>query len=95
MTQHSSLKSASVGARHRNVLKRHERIRVLQTNDQWGNRHSVYKLPKLKLIKLKLKKVKTEKEGEAQTEGAAIPQTPQEGSQKPAAKSSAEKTKAQ
>ena len=94
MTQHSSLKSASVGARHRNVLKRHERVRILQTNDEWSGRQSVYKLPKLKLIKLKVKKAKGEKEGEAQAEGAAAPQTPTGGSQKPAAKPSAEKTKA-
>ena len=94
MTQHSSLKSASVGARHRNVLKRHERIHVLQTNDEWSGRRSVYKLPKLKLIKLKAKKAKSGKEGEAPAEGTATPQTPTEGSQKPAAKPSTEKTKA-
>lgn len=94
MTQHSSLKSASVGAKHRNVLKRHERIRVLQTNDQWSGRQSVYKLPKLKLIKLRVKKAKSGKEGEAQGEGAAASQAPTEGSPpKPVAKPSTEKTK--
>lgn len=87
MTQHSSLKNTSVGNRHRNVLKRHERIRTLQGSDMWGDRQSVYKLPKQKLIKLKVKKVKTEKEGETTAEGSqTVPETPT------AQKSSSEKS---
>jgi len=88
MTQHSSLKTAGVGARHRNVLKRHERVRELQKSEKWGNRQSVFKLPKLKLIKLKMKKVKSAKEGEAAAEGAqttaAEAQAPPPTAQKPA-----------
>ena len=94
MSQHSSLKTASVGARHRNVLKRHERIRELQKNEKWGDRQSAFKLPKLKLIKLKVKKVKTAKEGEAPTGGGAQAGTPQAQAQTPAAQKPApEKSK--
>ena len=98
MSQHSSLKSDSVGVRHRNVLKRHERIRTLQENDGLGERKSAFRLPKLKLIKLKVKKTKSPKEGEEQGEGQ--PQTVQAAPQaaqataKSAAKPVAEKPKA-
>lgn len=93
MSQHSSLKTASVGARHRNVLKRHERIRELQKNEKWGDRQSVFKLPKLKLIKLKVKKAKSAKEGEAQVGGTQA-QTPQAQAQAPQGQKSApEKSK--
>ena len=69
MTQHTSLKSASVSVKHRNVLKRYERIRSLKESEKWGERKSIYNLPKLKMIKLKVKKTKGPKvEGE---EGAA------------------------
>ena len=71
MSQHSSLKGTSVGTRHRNVLKRYERIRTLQNSDSWDERKSVYKLPKVKLIKLKVKKAKSEKAAEGQAEGAS------------------------
>jgi small basic protein (TIGR04137 family) len=71
MTQHSSLKGASVSTKHRNVLKRHERVRSLQENENWEDRKSIYKLPKLKMIKLKVKKVKEAKESEATAEGAS------------------------
>ena len=98
MTQHSSLKNASVGVKHRNVLKRHERIRTLQTNENWKDRESVYKLPKLKLIKLKVKKTKTEKEGEGATaEGAGaagLPQAKTEAAPKAPVKAAPEKGKA-
>ena len=94
MSQHSSLKTASVGARHRNVLKRHERIRELQKNEKWGDRQSVFKLPKLKLIKLKIKKAKSAKEGETPAEGGAQAAAPQAQAQAPAAQKPApEKSK--
>ena len=92
MTQHSSLKAVSVGKRHRNVLKRHERIRTLKDLDTWGERHSVYKLPKQKLIKLKVRKAKSEKEGEAAAgEGTPAPQVQATGT--PPQKASSEKPK--
>ena len=75
MSQHSSLKMDSVGARHRNVLKRHERVSDLHKSENWGNRESAFRLPKVKLIKIKVKKEKAAKE-EAGTEGAAAAATP-------------------
>jgi small basic protein (TIGR04137 family) len=104
MTQHSSLKIDSVGKRHRNVLKRHERIRVLVGNDEKKENEpkSVYKLPKMKLIKLKVKKEKSAKEEAVTAEGAAAPQAGSTqgqaaGAQKPAAQAqkpqAAEKSK--
>ena len=94
MSQHSSLKTDSVGARHRNVLKRHERVSSLRNSDHWGNRESAFKLPKVKLIKMKVKKSKGKEEG---AEGEAKP-TAGTAEAKPAtaAKPAAqEKTKAQ
>lgn len=73
MSQHSSLKGDSVGNRHRNVLKRHERLKVLLGVDDGKERSSVYKLPKMKLIKLKVKKEKSAKEEAAAAEGATAP----------------------
>ena len=97
MTQHSSLKGTAVGVRHRNVLKRHERVQVLQSEEKWGSRESVYKLPKMKLIKIKMKKTKAKQEGEtpAAGEGAPKPQAAQEASPaKSPAKSAASKPQA-
>ena len=65
MSQHSSLKVSSVGARHRNVLKRHERIKRLKEMEIWKDRGSALRLPKIKSMKIKVKKTKSEKAGEA------------------------------
>ena len=74
MSQHSSLKGAEAGARHRNVLKRFERVRALQEAEKWGDRKSVYKLPKMKLLKIKVKKVKAKAEEQpATTEATPAP----------------------
>ncbi len=97
MSQHPTLKSDSVGARHRNVLKRHERIRDLRSSDTWGDRQSAFKLPKVKLIKLKVKKSKAGKEGDAAAAGAGAagttPAVQGEASQKPTQKPAQEKAK--
>lgn len=75
MSQHSSLRSSAVDKKHRNVLKRYERVRLLKEGEKWNSRETVYKLPKVKLIKLKVKKVKEKPEegeaGAAGTSGAA------------------------
>lgn len=91
MTQHSSLKNASVGVRHRNVLKRHERIGALQKAEKWRDRDSAHKLPKMKLLKIKVKKSKSKAEGEAGAEGAekAPAAAQQTTASKPAAKTAA------
>ena len=66
MSQHPSLRVDSVGAKHRNVLKRFERVRKLEEENRWQGRASMFSLPKVKSIKIKVKKVK-----EAPAEGAA------------------------
>lgn len=66
MSQHPTLKIDSVGAKHRNVLKRSERIKKMQEDNRWEGRASVYNLPKIKSMKIKVKKTK-----EAPAEGAA------------------------
>ena len=73
MSQHTSLRSSSVGVKHRNVLKRYERIKTLVESEKWNDRKSVYNLPKQKLIKLKVKKTKDKAEEGAEGEAAATP----------------------
>jgi small basic protein (TIGR04137 family) len=71
MSQHPSLRSDSVGAKHRNVFNRLERVKKLQEMGKWSDRATAYNLPKVKSQKVKMKKVKEAKAGAA--EGAAAP----------------------
>ncbi len=75
MSQHTSLKVASVGKKHRNVLKRYERIKRLQETEKWADRKTAYGLPKIKSMKIKVRKAKSEKAGAAEgaTGAAATP----------------------
>ncbi|MEI7751670.1 MAG: small basic protein, partial [Candidatus Omnitrophota bacterium] len=57
MSQHPSLRSDSVGAKHRNVFKRLERVKKLQGMGKWSDRGTAYNLPKVKSLKIKMKKV--------------------------------------
>ena len=65
-----SLKSGGGLVRARNVLKRHERVEKLSTEDRWDESQSVLGLPKTKIVKTtvgkKKKKKKTEEEGDAE-----------------------------
>jgi len=74
MSQHSSLRVDPTRTRHRNVLKRHERVRRLQETDKWNERNSVLGLPKVKSLKIKMKKIKAEK-AEGETAAAGTPAT--------------------
>ena len=56
MSQHPSLRVDSVGIKHRNVLKRFERIKKILNEGEWPDEQSIYNLPKFKSIKLKVKK---------------------------------------
>ncbi len=58
MSQHGSLRIDSVGTKHRNVLKRYERIKKLQEQNKWQDRSSAFGLPKVKSVKIKVKKTK-------------------------------------
>jgi len=71
MSQHPSLRSDSVGAKHRNVFKRLERVKKLQEIGKWSETSTAYNLPKVKSQKVKMKKEAKVKEATA--EGAAAP----------------------
>jgi len=87
MSQHVSLKVASVGKKHRNVLKRYERIKRLQETEKWADRKSVYGLPKIKSMKIKVRKAKSEKADAAEGAAAGTAATPAPAA--PAAKAKA------
>lgn len=77
MSQHTSLKVKSVGVKHRNVLKRYERIRKMEADGKWEDRKSIFGLPKIKSIKIKVRKAKSEATAAGATEAqAAAPATP-------------------
>lgn len=78
MSQHSSLRIDPTRTRHRNVLKRHERIQRLIEMEKWNDRQTAFGLPKVKSMKIKVKKIKAEKaEGQTvQPAAAAAPQVP-------------------
>lgn len=65
-------------SRSRSVLKRTERIKILETEGRWSEEKSVFGLPKLKSVRLK-KKAKAEKA--PAKEGTATPgaESPGEG----------------
>lgn len=58
MSIHSSLRGGGKGKRHRSVLKRHERLKVLKDKNLWSEDRSVLGIPKVKMQKLKVKKEK-------------------------------------
>ncbi len=78
MSQHPSLRIKSAGSKHRNVLKRYERIKKLEESEKWDpEKDSVFNLPKVKSQKMKAKSAKAAKEGEGEAaEGAAPAATP-------------------
>lgn len=73
MSLDRSLKGKSGLVRHRNVLKRSERIAILKDEDRWDESASVFGLPKVAVRKIAKKKAATEKKEEAAAEGAAAP----------------------
>ena len=78
MSQHPSLRIDSVGAKHRNVLKRLEKVKKLQADGRWdSDTQSVYRLPKVKSIKIKVKSSGTKEEKAAAA--AAAGTTPATG----------------
>ena len=78
MSIHPSLKVADTMKRHRSVLSRLERIKILSergTLDPQGN--SVLGLPKVKHLKIRIKKEKSATAAEGATPAAgASPETP-------------------
>ena len=58
MTQHPSLRSSAKSKQHRSVLKRFERLKHLIEKGEWEEGKSIFRLPKIKIIKFKIKKEK-------------------------------------
>jgi small basic protein (TIGR04137 family) len=83
MSQHPSLRSSDKDKQQRSVLKRYERIKVLQDKEKWDEKKdSVFGLPKVKVTRFRIKK---EKAAPAEgVEGAAPAEAA--GTVKPAAK---------
>lgn len=71
MSIHPSLSRGSKHRRHRSVLKRFERIKVLKEKNLWGENSSPFGLPKVKSIKIKIKKEKMAKEAPKEATAAA------------------------
>ena len=69
MSIDKSLRRKNSLERARNVLKRAERIKVLQTEERWKEGQSPYSLPKVRVIRVVVKKVKKAKD-EEKAEGA-------------------------
>lgn len=70
MSQHRSLRSKALSGRHRNVLKRPEKIKRLKQDEKWDDAMKVFGLPKVRCLKVKVKK---EKAAPKAADGAAAP----------------------
>ena len=70
MSLDRSLKSANSLVRHRNVLKRDERLAKLKEMEKWDDKKSVFGLPKVAHRKMALAKSVKE---EAAADGTAAP----------------------
>ncbi|MCM8779705.1 MAG: small basic protein [Candidatus Omnitrophica bacterium] len=88
MSIHPSLGSSEKGKKHRTVLRRLERLKIMQNKGQWKETDSVFGLPKVKIVRMKIKKEKAEKaagaEGAAASGASAAAAT--DSAAKPAAK---------
>ena len=79
MSLDRSLKGKGGLVRHRNVLKRAERLTILKDDERWDESKSVFGLPKVAVRKVVKKKAAAEKKeevvagAEAGVEGAAAP----------------------
>lgn len=73
MTQHSSLKSGRKRKRHRSVLKRFERLKILEEKKVWKEGDPIFGIPKVKTVRIKMKKEKAAAEAAPATEAQAAP----------------------
>ncbi len=83
MSIHSSLRGSAKGKKHRSVLKRYERLKVLKGKSLWDEQKSVLGIPKVKMQKLKVKKEKAAPAAEA-VPGAVAPAPVGHAGQRPA-----------
>ncbi len=92
MSIHSSLGKGSTLQRHRSVIKRYERLKVLEDKGRWDESKSVLGLPKVKMMKIKAKKEKAAKvEGEVKPGAAPGAGAPAAGAAPAAGKAAAGK----
>ena len=84
MSIHSSLRAIGKGKKHRSVLKRYERLKVLKDKSLWSEERSALGLPKVKQQKLKVKKEKAAAP-EAAAPGAATDKPAAEAASAPKA----------
>lgn len=94
MSQHPSLRLDSVGTKHRNVLKRFERVKKLRETGRWNEKSSIYNLPKVKSMKVKLKKAKEAKEPAAGGTGETATPPPAAAAAKAPVKAASDAKKA-
>jgi small basic protein (TIGR04137 family) len=69
MSIHPSLAMSEKDKKHRTVLKRAERIKLMLEKGQWKEGDSIFGLPKIKSLRIKIKKEKA-KEVEAEVTAA-------------------------
>ena len=74
MSIHSSLRISGKGNKHRSVLKRYERLKVLKEKKLWDEEKAVLGLPKVKQQRVRIKKEKAAAPEAAQ--GTAAPAAP-------------------
>lgn len=95
MSIHPSLAISEQDKKQRSVLKRTERIRMMQDKGQWKEGDRVYGLPKIKSTRIKIKKEKVEKAVDATAAGetavAAAPGAGKAAAAKPAGKAQEKK----
>lgn len=70
MSIHPSLNLSEKDKKHRSVLKRTERLKIMMEKGQWKEGNSIFNLPKIKSLKIKIKKEKAEKAETVAPEGA-------------------------
>jgi small basic protein (TIGR04137 family) len=71
MSIHPSLNLSEKDKKHRSVLKRTERLKMMLEKGQWKEGDSVFSLPKIKTLRIKIKKEKVEKAETVAPEGLA------------------------
>lgn len=70
MSIDKSLSNKGKLIRHRSVLTRSERIKILTKEGVWGEGRSVFGLPKVKTIKMRKKGKSSKEKGEEEASGA-------------------------
>ncbi len=76
MSIDKSLRRKNTLARARNVLKRAERIKVLQDDERWPDGRSPYGLPKVRVLKIAKKAKKKDEEKPAEGAAEAVAAAP-------------------